>query len=171
MEDVEEIIGDNKGHIIASTACLGSFLAHLVIEYFYNHNNEAKKEIHSFVNWMIKVFGKENVFLELQPCKEPKIKNENEEEIEHMQVFVNRHLIQLAKAYGLNFQVTCDSHYLRPEHLSILNAFLNSDENGKEEREASEFYLSAFLWKPDELYENFLSFYIFITSKSVVSVA
>ena len=165
MEDVEEIIGDNKGHIIASTACLGSFLAHLVIEYFYNHNNEAKKEIHSFINWMIKVFGKENVFFELQPCKEPKIKNENEEEIEHMQVFVNRHLIQLAKAYGLNFQVTCDSHYLRPEHLNILNAFLNSDENGKEEREASEFYLSAFLWKPDELYENLK---LFLTEDDII---
>ena len=165
MEEVEEIIGENKGHIIASTACLGSFLDHLVIEYFYKHNNDAKKEIHSFINWMIRVFGKENVFLELQPCKEPMIKNENEEEVEHMQVFVNRHLIQLAKAYGLNFHVTCDSHYLRPEHLSILNAFLNSDENGKEEREASEFYLSAFLWKPNELYENLK---LFLTEEDII---
>lgn len=152
--ELEQIIGDNKGHIIASSACLGSYLDHLIIEYFLNGKQEAKLEIHNFIQWMIKVFGKENVFLEIQPCLHPFTENENGEKIEHPQVFVNKKIIQLAQAYDLNYQVTCDSHYLRPEHLSILNAFLNSDEDGKEERETSEFYLSAFLWKPEELYDN-----------------
>lgn len=152
--ELEEIIGEDKGHIIVSSACLGSYLDHLIIEYFLNNKKEAKREIHKFIMWMIKVFGKENVFLELQPCLHPYVENEDGENTEHLQVFVNKKLILLAKAYDLNYQVTCDSHYLRPEHLSILNAFLNSDENGKEERETSEFYSSAFLWKPQELYDN-----------------
>ena len=70
------------------------------------------------------------------------------------QVVVDRGIMKLAEAYGLNVQVTCDSHYLRPEHMTILDAFLNSDENGKSERETAEFYSSAFLWKPEELKEN-----------------
>lgn len=152
--ELEKIIGEDKGHIIMSSACLGSYLDHLIIEYFLNGKQKAKQNIHNFIQWMIKVFGKENVFLELQPCLQPYIKDEENKEVEHLQVFVNKKLIQLANAYDLNYQVTCDSHYLRPEHLSILDAFLNSDENGKEERETSEFYLSAFLWKPQELYGN-----------------
>ena len=165
MEEVEEIIGDNKGHLIASTACLGSKLSNLALKYFYNGDMEAKREIHSFIKWMIKVFGKENVFIEIQPCVNIKkeLRELEDGEIPE-QVKADRGLMTLAKAYELNAQVTCDSHYLRPEHISILDAFLNSDENGKNERETAEFYSSAFLWKPEELRDNLK---LFLTEEEV----
>lgn len=163
MEELEEIIGDNKGHLVASTACLGSKLASLVLRYFGKGDVTAKVEIHSFITWLIKVFGKENLFLEIQPCIEMRDKSLKETP---EQVIVDKGIMQLAKAYGLNVQVTCDSHYLRPEHMNILDAFLNSDENGKSERETAEFYSSAFLWKPEELKEN-LS--LFLEENEVVS--
>lgn len=165
MEELEEIIGDNKGHLIASTACLGSKLSNLALKYFYEGDTEAKKEIHSFIKWMIKVFGKENVFIEIQPCVNIKkeLRELEDSEIPE-QVKADRGLMTLAKAYELNAQVTCDSHYLRPEHINILDAFLNSDENGKSERETAEFYSSAFLWKPEELKDNLK---LFLTEEEV----
>jgi DNA polymerase-3 subunit alpha len=30
--DIEEVIGDNKGHLIMSTACIGSYLGNLSIQ-------------------------------------------------------------------------------------------------------------------------------------------
>ena len=155
MEELEEIIGENKGHLIASTACLGSKLANLALKYFYDGDIEVKKKIHSFIKWMIRVFGKENVFIEIQPCINIKkdLRELEDSEVPE-QVKADRGLMTLAKAYDLNAQVTCDSHYLRPEHINILDAFLNSDENGKSERETAEFYSSAFLWKPEELKNN-----------------
>lgn len=152
MEELEEIVGDNKGHLIASTACLGSKLSNLALRYFKYGDQKAKQEIHKFINWMIRVFGKENIFIEIQPCVN--MANHKGEEELPIQVEADRGLVKLAKAYNLNLQVTCDSHYLRPEHLKILDAFLNSDEEGKQERETAEFYSSAFLWKPEELKEN-----------------
>lgn len=152
-EELEDIIGDNKGHLIASTACIGGELAHLINEYFFLGKEQAKVELHKFITWMIRIFGKENVFLEMQPCKDVKVLI-NEEEQFHSQVIVNQSIVKLAKAYGLNYQVTTDSHYLKETDIKIHEAFLNSDEEGKNYRETSEFYKTCYMWDVDKLFEN-----------------
>ena len=74
-KDLEEIVKDNKGHLIASTACLGSEVnIHLLaIREAERNNDEAKiqyhkAKLHEFILWCIDVFGKENFFIELQPA-------------------------------------------------------------------------------------------------------
>ena len=67
-DELEAIIGDEKGHIIAQSACLGSELDNLILRYIETNDISYKKQIHHFIQWCIKVFGKENFFLEIQPC-------------------------------------------------------------------------------------------------------
>ena len=153
-EELENIIGDNKGHLIASTGCIGGELAYLINEYFFLGKQNAKKELHKFITWMIKVFGKENVFLEMQPCKDIRVLTNGGEDVLHPQVIVNQSIVKLAKAYDLNYQVTTDSHYLKETDIKIHEAFLNSDEEGKNYRETSEFYKTCYMWDKDKLYEN-----------------
>ena len=46
---LENIIGDNKGHLIAQTACLGGELALLVKDYLNNPSSNNKILIHQFI--------------------------------------------------------------------------------------------------------------------------
>lgn len=142
--EMESIIGDNKGHLIASTACLGSEIAYWCVEYFQNNNPEAKIKMHQFITWCINLFGKDNFFLELQPS------SLNETEQSKRQAFVNKCLVKLAKAYGLKYIVTTDSHYLKKEHRAIHEAFLKSDDNDSN-REVGDFYETTYVMPVDEI--------------------
>jgi len=145
-KEVEEIIGDNKGHLIASTACLGSELAIKCLElYQYEENNDEiniikiKREIHNFINWCINTFLKDNFFIELQPA------------FSQEQLIFNKKAVELAKAYELKTIITTDAHFLRPEDLQIHKAFLNSKD---EDRETESFYEACFLQTTDEIMER-----------------
>ena len=50
---------DEKGHLIAQSACLGSELDNLILEYVETEDESIKKRIDKFIKWCIKVFGKE----------------------------------------------------------------------------------------------------------------
>ena len=58
--DIEQIIGVNKGHVIASTACLGGYLAKHILK-------SEEEMINNFIFWGESVFGNNNFFLEMQP--------------------------------------------------------------------------------------------------------
>ena len=58
--DIEEIIGNNSGHVVAQTACLGSFFDYLIL------NQQYEKAL-NFCHWCEQIFGKENFFIEIQP--------------------------------------------------------------------------------------------------------
>ena len=47
--DIEEIIGKEPGHVVGSSACLGGYLPHLILE---GNFNKAKR----FINWCVKIF-------------------------------------------------------------------------------------------------------------------
>ena len=49
--DIEEIIGANPGHVIAQTACLGSFFDYLIL-------NQQNEKALNFCNWCEQVFWK-----------------------------------------------------------------------------------------------------------------
>lgn len=135
-EDFEEVVGKNPGHLIASSACLGGYLPHCIL-----NNNE--KEAKEFIEWNQQVFGKENFFLECQPCF-----RENEE-----QVKVNKILWKIHDKLNIPIIVTTDSHYSRPEQQYIHTAFLKSKDGG-DSREPERFYQTTYLFKPLELRER-----------------
>ena len=151
--ELEEIIGDEKGHIIASTACLGGELDNLILDYLETNDIFYKKKIHNFINWCIKVFGKENFFLEIQPCIIKK--DENGEKIPHKQAIVNQFMFNLSKGYGLKIICTTDSHYASKKDSSIHEAYLKADdEDKKQNREVAEFYETAYMFEKNELIKN-----------------
>ncbi len=142
--ELESIIGDNKGHLIASSACLGGEIPSLCIDYFKNNNQEAKKKLHQMIMWCINVFGKENFFLELQPSAL------SGSEQSQTQAFVNKCLIKLAKAYDLKYIVTTDAHYLNREDRIIHEAYLKSDGKSSD-RELGDFYETTYLMPINEI--------------------
>lgn len=131
--DVEEIIGQNQGHIVGSSACLGGYLPHLIL-----NNDKAKAK--EFIKWGVKTFGKGNFFLECQPCLE------NNEE----QIAVNKALWLLHEELNVPIIVTTDAHYLETKDRLIHKAYLASKDGG-DTREADSFYMTAHLFSPSEL--------------------
>jgi len=145
--DLEHIIGQDKGHLIASSACLGGQLPYLCTEYFTTGDSEIKLKIHKFVTWCTSVFGKENFYIELQPA------SDSESEQSQSQMFANQCLLKIAKAYGLKWIVTTDSHYLKKEHRGLHEAYLNSDsDKGFGSRESGDFYETTYMMSKDELF-------------------
>lgn len=146
--ELEEIIGEEKGNIIATTACLGGEFPNYVLSYFRDGNVPAKRKIHEFVQWGIKVFGAENFFFELQPTFE---KPCNDILSQHPQITFNKNAIVLAKAYGLRYSFATDSHYLKKEHRSVHEAYLRADEDNASNRELGDFYATTYMMDIPEL--------------------
>lgn len=129
-QDIEEVVGNNPGHLIASTACLGGQLPTSILKHDVSGAN-------TFVKWCIDVFGRDNLCLELQP-------SDNEE-----QITVNRTLLKFAKHYDLPYIITTDSHYLDKDDFNIHSAFLNSKQSN--DRETDKFYRFTYVMSQDEM--------------------
>lgn len=144
--DVETVVKENPGHLIATTACLGSESSiHLLAikESTEKGDNEKanyhRQKLDQFLKWCIDVFGKENFFIELQPA------------LSDEQIYVNQKLVGIAEHYGLKRIVSTDAHFLRPEDREIHKAFLNSKEG---EREVDDFYEACFVQSVDEIHSR-----------------
>ena len=134
-----------KGHIIASSACLGSELDYNILEFDKAdrvRNLEGKREAYNniiqFIGWAENLF-EDDFYLEVQPAqsKEQKI--------------VNKRMKDIAEALNLKIVVTTDAHYLRKEDRWIHKAYLNSKQG---DREVDEFYAAAYLQTTEEVIEN-----------------
>lgn len=147
--ELADVMKDYKGHIIATTACIGGELPKLLqaraaalkagidVALF-------NKKIDEFINYCIDVFGKDDFYIECAPST-------NEE-----QIAVNVMLYNIAQSYGLKITTATDSHYLSKETRFAHKAYLNS-KNG--EREVDAFYEFARLMDEEEvknlLYHSF----------------
>lgn len=130
-KDIEEIIGANPGHVIGSTACLGSKFANLIREFLdTGHSKEVVVKLDNFIKWCHKQFGKENFFIELQS-------SESDEQNEY-----NKCALAFAKSRDLKVVLTTDAHYLRKEDRPIHKAYLNA---GEGDRETDAFYSGTYL--------------------------
>ena len=134
-QDLIDIIDNNKGHVMASTACLGGYVPHLILE---NKIEEAKK----WLRQMECLFGEGNFYLELQPPAT----STNE------QAVVNKKLVELSKELDIPYIISTDTHYLKKEDAFIHKAYLNSQDG---EREVDSFYATTYLMSTDELEEYF----------------
>lgn len=126
---IEKIIGNNKGHLLASTACISGELA----KSFFNKD---KQRLVSFVNWCVLTFGKENFAVEIQPSDNPE------------QISFNKWAKNYAWEHGLKCISTCDVHYLKKEHHDIHKAFLTSREADRGESE--DFYATTYMMSTEE---------------------
>lgn len=140
-QDLIDIIGDSPGHVIGSSACLGGFLPKKLIQYRESGEpNELWKKIIGWIKQMQGIFGEGNFYLEMQPSAHPD------------QIYVNKHLKQLANELDIKYIITCDEHYLKKEDRPIHSAFLKSQEA---ERETDEFYATTYLMDDSEIREYF----------------
>lgn len=142
-KDLIEIIGNNPGHVIASTACLGGFLGTKLLQYHQEGESlNFMLKIEGWLNKMKQLFGKNNFYLEMQPSK-------NDE-----QIYVNKKIIELSNKLEIPYIITTDSHYLKKEDAPIHKAFLNSQDG---EREVDAFYETTYLMGTQEL-ESFFPY-------------
>jgi DNA polymerase-3 subunit alpha len=129
--------------------CLGGEFPQLVLNLIEaEKQNKIKQvenikwQIHNFIEWCINIFSKDYFFIEIQPSNM----------IE--QIEFNKKAIQIAKAYGLKWIVTTDTHYIKREDRKIHAAYLNSKD---EEREVDDFYSSTYLQSIEEI-RKYLSY-------------
>lgn len=164
--DIEEVVGANKGHLIASTACLGSYIAQNILRMLESTDPSTiqgyKDNVNNFISWAIGIFGKEDFYIEIQPSLQ-------KEQIEY-----NKVAIKVAEAWGLRYVVTTDAHYLTEEDRAIHKAYLTSDDKEGSNREVDDFYSSTFFFSVDKLrsYLDYLTdeeFYNAVYSTKLIS--
>ena len=135
-QDLIDIIGANRGHVIGSTACLGGALATQLLKYKETKSEALYGKIQQWCDQMEWIFGADNFFLELQPSES------------HEQTYVNRMLIDLANNFHFRYIITTDSHYLRKEDKTIHKAYLNAQDG---DREVDAFYATTYMMDTEEL--------------------
>lgn len=135
-QDLKDIVKPNQGHLIASSACLGSQLDKFLLRYMDTDDEEFYETAKNWCQYIVDIFGEGNFYLELQPSNNAE------------QIFVNKHLIKLADELSLKYIITTDSHYGRPEDAMIHEAFLNAQDG---DREVKSFYATTYMMKDEEV--------------------
>ena len=144
-KQIEEIIGEDKGNLILSTACIGGELGS---RYLNGQPDKARE----FLEWCIKWFTPECVAVEIQPSHNPE------------QIEFNKWAIQTAKEYGVRCIVTCDVHYLKPEHHDIHAAFLKSSEADR--GETQDFYETTWMMN----YEQKAAYFDYLEQDKLIEI-
>lgn len=148
-EDLKELIKGYENDVIFTSACLGSPLSKLILNYHETNDKQDKKKIHEFIMFFINLVGKDNFYLELQPA----IKHDKSNaDVKQEQQIVNDMLLQLCKVYELTPIITTDAHYLNKDQALAHKTYLQAS-NG--EREVDSFYSTTYVMDKNELLEYF----------------
>ena len=142
--ELAEIMKKYKGHVIATTACIGGELSSNALVYAkaLEVGDQANASIYgtniqNFMNFCIDVFG-DDFYIECAPSTASD------------QITVNRQLYKIATAFGVKMVVGTDAHYLTKTDRPVHKAYLNSKGG---EREVDDFYEFAHLMDSDEVEE------------------
>jgi DNA polymerase-3 subunit alpha len=138
--DLIEIIGQDRGNVIGSTACLGGWLPQAILSYLETKDQAIYSRITDWCSSMMHLFGEGNFYLEMQPSR-------NQEQVE-----VNKFLLKLSGFLEVPYIITTDSHYVKREDARIHKAFLNSQDG---EREVESFYATTYLMNTAEIESYF----------------
>lgn len=143
--ELAEIVKADRGHLIATSACLGGELSAAVLEMEEARHNGDKEtaaqsyhRIKDFLAFVTDLFG-EDFYIECAPGASKE------------QVIVNKKLTEIANVYGMKMIIGTDAHYLKKEDRYVHKAYLNS-KNG--EREVDNFYEFSYLQTEEEIIEN-----------------
>lgn len=142
--ELKEIMDRYKGHVIATTACIGGELGS---EIMLAEQAEAVRDtataqehlgkIFNFITYCKSIFG-EDFYLECAPSTKED------------QIAVNRRIRKISKAFDVKVVVGTDSHYLTTAERQVHKAYLNSKDG---EREVDDFYEFSRLMDSNELTE------------------
>lgn len=138
--ELKEVINQNKGHIIATSACMGGELSTNALLFAKANQEEAQlyyDNINTFISYCLELFG-EDFYIECAPS------TDNE------QVLVNQTLYKISQARNIPMVVGTDAHYLRPKDRAIHKAYLTSKEG---DRETDKFYQYTYVMSPEEVKE------------------
>ena len=143
--EVEKIIKENPGHVIATTACLAGELSvdiEQLIEARKSGDNStealAYSKILSFLGWCKDVFN-DDFYIEIPP-------GASKEQVE-----VNKKLYQIAHSQNIKIETSCDAHYERADKRNVHAAFLRSKDG---ERETDSFYHYSYLQSEEEILKH-----------------
>ena len=142
--ELADIMSRYKGHVIATTACIGGELGSEIIA---AEEAEAVRDydtaqlhlgkIHNLVTFCKSIFG-EDFYLEIAPSTKED------------QIAVNRRTKRIGEALDVKLVVGTDAHYLTKAERQVHKAYLNS-KNG--EREVDDFYEFSRLMDSEEVFE------------------
>lgn len=130
-EYIKEVIGEDQGHLVCCSACMGGEIAKLLAD---EKTREAEKAVKQFQQ----IFGKDNYYLEIQP---------NEKDTH--QWASNKRVISLAKKLKIPLIATTDSHMLNADERTAHAAAKNS--KFSEDAEGEDFYATAYMMDEEEL--------------------
>ena len=143
-DELAKIMSKYKGHIIASTACMGGELStaayNMAMAESVNDMASAGvfyQQICDFIKYCIEIFG-DDFYIECAPSTAED------------QCITNRKLYRIAQAYNIPIIVGTDAHYLTKADRFVHKSYLNSKGG---EREVDSFYEFAHLMTYDEVYE------------------
>ena len=143
-EDLRRIVEENKGHLIVTSACLGSEFATYVIEYldslYMKLTDRAEycyRRIVEYIKFMKELF-EDDFYIELQP-------NHGEQQIQY-----NQFALKIAKYYNIKAIISTDAHYHRPNTVGTHSIFLKAQ---NAERETESFYSSTYMMPVEEIRE------------------
>ena len=139
--DIEEIIGQNPGHVIGTTACLGGFLGSIIMAMDATQNANYEVVIERWLKKMLGIFGVGYFYLEMQPSASKE------------QTLVNGKILELSKKHDIPYIISTDSHYLKKEDAPLHSAFIKSQDG---DREVESFYATTYLMGTEEL-ESYMS--------------
>lgn len=136
---MREIVERNKGHLIATTACIGGELSNLILRYGNKEltARDFSGKMLQFLDYCVDLFG-EDFYIECAPSS-----GQGSE-----QNFVNMRLKRIADVMGIKTVVGTDAHYLTAADRPVHKAYLNSKDG---DREVDAFYEFTYLMDADEV--------------------
>ena len=147
--ELTNIITENPGHLLATSACIGgelssSILAMETARKVGDRQTEviSYQQVVNFMNFVDNLFG-DDFYVEIAPAASSE------------QILANKKLIEIAKFYNKKVIIGDDSHYYDKVDRLIHKAYLNSKGG---ERETDSFYKYAYLHDEAELYEDMVDF-------------
>ena len=139
--ELSEIIRREPGHLIATTACIGSEIGINLLKMLTarkvgmpREEAEAYDNIVKYIEFNLDLFG-DDFYIEIAPAA-------SKEQIE-----VNQKLVQIAQLYGIKIVIGDDSHYLSRNDRFVHKSYLNSSEG---DREVDAFYQYAYLHSEED---------------------
>lgn len=145
--ELAKVMSDYKGHVIATTACMGGELSTNALNMSnaeavgdYANAKVYYENIINFITFCTDVFGSD-FYLECAPSTAED------------QIRVNQKIFKIAQAYEIKMVVGTDAHYMTSDDRLVHKAYLNSKGG---EREVDAFYEFARLMDYDEC-QNLLS--------------
>lgn len=142
--ELKEIYSKYKGHLIATTACIGGELGSSILKLKEAEEKENSEDIDKyyeqivdFINYCLEIF-EDDFYIECAPSAQEE------------QIYVNKRMQSIAKAFNIKMTVGTDSHYLTKEDRLIHKAYLNSKDG---DREVDDFYEFTYLMDSNEVKE------------------